>query len=80
MVGMPWGARRIKLEDTYRYTTAYNKAGNIGDYSSLLAIMPDFNVGISILVAGELPPNVGFGLAGMYSLAIITASLGWDTF
>ncbi|KAI0889512.1 beta-lactamase/transpeptidase-like protein [Annulohypoxylon maeteangense] len=63
MVGMPWGARRIKLDDTYRYTTAFNKAGNIGDYSALLAILPDFDIGISILLAGELPGNAGFSLA-----------------
>ncbi|KAF3066495.1 putative beta-lactamase-like 1 [Daldinia childiae] len=63
MVGMPWGARRIKLEDTYRYTTAFNKAGNIGDYSALLAILPDFDIGITILLAGELPGNAGFSLA-----------------
>lgn len=62
---VPWGARRIKLEDTYRYTTAFNKAGNIGDYSALLAILPDFDIGISVLLAGDLPGNAGFGLAGM---------------
>lgn len=82
---MPWGARRINLKDTYRWTTAFNKvsfvprcfehlsltnihfyeAGNIGDYSALLAILPDFGIGITVLVAGELPGNVGFGLAGM---------------
>ncbi|KAI0148331.1 beta-lactamase/transpeptidase-like protein [Hypoxylon sp. NC0597] len=63
MVGMPWGARRINLEDTYRWTTAFNKAGNIGDYSALLAIIPDFDIGISILLAGELPGNAAFSLA-----------------
>ncbi|KAI1799687.1 beta-lactamase/transpeptidase-like protein [Daldinia bambusicola] len=66
MVGMPWGARRIKLEDTYRYTTAFNKAGNIGSYSALLAILPDFDIGFTVLLAGELPGNAGFALAGTY--------------
>ncbi|KAI1090268.1 beta-lactamase/transpeptidase-like protein [Rostrohypoxylon terebratum] len=63
MVGMPWGARRIKLEDTYRYTTAFNKAGNIGDYSALLAILPDFDIGISVLLAGDIPGNAAFSIA-----------------
>ncbi|KAK6953838.1 hypothetical protein Daesc_003800 [Daldinia eschscholtzii] len=73
MVGMPWGARRIKLEDTYRYTTAFNKAGNIGDYSALLAILPDFDIGFTVLVAGELPGNVGFGLADTLGEPILPA-------
>ncbi|KAI0380369.1 beta-lactamase/transpeptidase-like protein [Hypomontagnella monticulosa] len=63
MVGMPWGARRIHLSDTYHYTTAFNKAGNIGDYSALLAIIPDMDIGISILLAGQLPGNAAFGMA-----------------
>ncbi|KAI0134917.1 beta-lactamase/transpeptidase-like protein [Daldinia grandis] len=73
MVGMPWGARRIKLEDTYRYTTAFNKAGNIGDYSALLAILPDFDIGITILLAGELPGNAGFSLADTIGERILPA-------
>ncbi|KAI0844382.1 beta-lactamase/transpeptidase-like protein [Daldinia vernicosa] len=73
MVGMPWGARRIKLEDTYRYTTAFNKAGNIGDYSALLAILPDFDIGITVLLAGELPGNAGFSLADTIGEHILPA-------
>ncbi|KAI1463017.1 beta-lactamase/transpeptidase-like protein [Daldinia caldariorum] len=73
MVGMPWGARRIKLEDTYRYTTAFNKAGNIGDYSALLAILPDFDIGFTVLLAGELPGNAGFGLADTLGEYILPA-------
>ncbi|KAI0012456.1 beta-lactamase/transpeptidase-like protein [Xylariaceae sp. FL0662B] len=63
MVGVPWGARRINLGHEYRHITAFNKAGSIGDYSALLAIIPDFNVGISILLAGDVPGNAGFALA-----------------
>ncbi|KAL7629769.1 hypothetical protein AAE478_001292 [Parahypoxylon ruwenzoriense] len=73
MVGMPWGARRINLEDTYRYTTAFNKAGNIGDYSALLAVLPDFDIGISILLAGELPGNAAFGLADIIGEPLLPA-------
>ncbi|KAI1413840.1 beta-lactamase/transpeptidase-like protein [Hypoxylon sp. FL1857] len=73
MVGMPWGARRINLEDTYRWTTAFNKAGNIGDYSALLAIIPDFDIGISILLAGDLPGNAGFSLADTVGEPILPA-------
>ncbi|KAI1099668.1 beta-lactamase/transpeptidase-like protein [Jackrogersella minutella] len=73
MVGMPWGARRINVGDTYRYTTAFNKAGNIGNYSALLAILPDFDIGISILLAGDLPGNAAFSFADVVGEPIIPA-------
>ncbi|KAI2619152.1 beta-lactamase/transpeptidase-like protein [Hypoxylon sp. NC1633] len=73
LVGMPWGARRINLGDTYRYTTAFNKAGNIGSYSALLAIIPDFDIGISILLAGTLPGNAAFSLADLIGGPILNA-------
>jgi hypothetical protein len=37
----------------YELITAYNKAGTIGSYSSLLALLPEFGIGFSILVAGD---------------------------
>ncbi|KAI1634075.1 beta-lactamase/transpeptidase-like protein [Biscogniauxia mediterranea] len=73
MVSVPWGARRINLGQPYRHVTAYNKAGRIGDYSSLLIIIPDFDIGISILVAGDLPPNSNFGLADVVGEPLLPA-------
>jgi hypothetical protein len=38
-VGVPWGVRRINVAgQPYRWITAFNKAGRISDYSSVLAI------------------------------------------
>ncbi|KAI0173261.1 beta-lactamase/transpeptidase-like protein [Hypoxylon sp. FL1284] len=73
MVGMPWGARRIQIEDTYRWTTAFNKAGSIGDYSALMAILPDFDIGISILSAGDIPGNLDFSLTDIIGDQIVPA-------
>src|SRR6187402_553487 len=55
-VGWPWGLRRIQLhpERPYEIITAFNKAGRIGLYSSLMSLLPDFNIGFTILVAGDL--------------------------
>ncbi|KAI1373289.1 beta-lactamase/transpeptidase-like protein [Hypoxylon crocopeplum] len=75
MVGMPWGARRINLGDTYLYTTAFNKAGNIGDYSALLVIIPDYDIGISILLSGTLPGNAAFGFADIIGEPLLPAVL-----
>ncbi|KAI1075760.1 beta-lactamase/transpeptidase-like protein [Whalleya microplaca] len=73
MVSVPWGARRINLGHKYRHITAYNKAGSIGDYSALLAIIPDFDIGISILLAGEIPGNSGFSLADTIGESLLPA-------
>ncbi|KAI0022493.1 beta-lactamase/transpeptidase-like protein [Xylariomycetidae sp. FL0641] len=62
-VGVPWGARRINLgAQPYRWVTAFNKAGRIGDYSSVMAIIPDLDLGVSVLLAGDLPANANFHL------------------
>jgi len=54
-VGYPWGIRRIIMDPDrpYELITAYNKAGSIGSYSSLLALLPEFGIGFSVLVAGD---------------------------
>lgn len=61
-VGMPWGLRRLRLSsgtNPHRTVTAFTKAGGVGDYSSLLTILPEFDLGITIMVAG---PNTAGGI------------------
>ncbi|KAK8137853.1 hypothetical protein PG984_001233 [Apiospora sp. TS-2023a] len=61
-VGMPWGLRRLKLSsgtNPHRSITAFTKAGGVGDYSSLLTIIPEFDLGITVMVAG---PNTAGGI------------------
>ncbi len=55
-VGWPWGIRRIQLhpDRPYEIITAFNKAGKIGSYSSLISLLPEYDIGFSILVAGDL--------------------------
>ncbi|KAJ3566853.1 hypothetical protein NPX13_g6978 [Xylaria arbuscula] len=73
-VGAPWGARRINVAgQPYRWITAFNKAGRISDYSSVLAIIPDYDIGISVLLAGELPANANFGLLDIVGEVLIPA-------
>ncbi|KAI2468653.1 beta-lactamase/transpeptidase-like protein [Annulohypoxylon bovei var. microspora] len=54
-VGMPWGVRRLPLSDDmpYQFATTFNKAGNLGKYNALLAVIPEFNMGFSVLAAGD---------------------------
>ncbi|GAW23429.1 hypothetical protein ANO14919_129880 [Xylariales sp. No.14919] len=73
-VGAPWGARRINVPgNPYRWITAFNKAGRISDYSSVLAIIPDYDIGISVLLAGELPANANFNLLDIVGEVLIPA-------
>ncbi|KAF2967354.1 hypothetical protein GQX73_g6229 [Xylaria multiplex] len=46
------------INSTYQFATTFNKLGNIGRYSSLLAVIPDFDVGFSMVAAGEMPPSL----------------------
>ncbi|KAI0403775.1 beta-lactamase/transpeptidase-like protein [Xylaria palmicola] len=74
LVGAPWGARRINVAgQPYRWITAFNKAGRISDYSSVLAIIPDYDIGISVLLAGELPGNANFNLLDIIGEVLIPA-------
>ncbi|KAI1100935.1 beta-lactamase/transpeptidase-like protein [Jackrogersella minutella] len=68
-VGMPWGVRQLPLsEDTpYQFATTFNKAGNLGKYMALLAIIPEFDIGFSVLLAGDPPSGLGFNIADTLS-------------
>lgn len=75
-VGYPWGVRRIVLPEANgkRTVDAYNKAGAVGYYSSLLNLLPDWDVGFSILIAGPATPgNMNFDLADVIGGALLPA-------
>jgi hypothetical protein len=73
-VGWPWGLRRIQLhpERPYEIVTAFNKAGRIGSYSSLISLLPEYDIGFSILVAGDLSLS-NWVIADMIGNTIIPA-------
>jgi hypothetical protein len=79
-VGSPWGVRRIIIPyaNGKRVTDAFNKAGRIGHYSALLVLLPDYDIGFSIMIAGaEIPGNTNFNLAdilGGYLVPALEAS------
>ncbi|TLS28289.1 hypothetical protein PpBr36_00018 [Pyricularia pennisetigena] len=76
-VGYPWGVRRINLSRPPGYkrvTDAYNKAGRIGSYAALMALLPDFEAGFSIMVAGNsLVGNPTFSWADTMGGVLIPA-------
>ncbi|KAK3497205.1 beta-lactamase/transpeptidase-like protein [Neurospora hispaniola] len=76
-VGYPWGIRRIVLSSVTngkRVVDAYNKAGRIGYYNSLLNLLPDYGVGFSVLLAGpNLPANANLNLADVLGEQLLPA-------
>lgn len=65
MVGYPWGIRRMMLDpdnQPYDFLTAYIKSGNIGSYSFLIGLMPDYGIGWAVSVAGDKAIS-NFGIA-----------------
>lgn len=53
-VGSPWEIWRTKSRiSDGRVIDLYTKSGSIGAYNSLLVLIPDYNVSISILAAGS---------------------------
>ncbi|KAK0624559.1 beta-lactamase/transpeptidase-like protein [Bombardia bombarda] len=75
-VGYPWGIRRILLpeENGKRTIDAYNKAGRVGYYSSLLNLLPDYDIGFSVLIAGpNIPGNTNFNIADLLGVRLLPA-------
>ena len=56
-IGAPWGIRRIHMNDsfaqTYRYVDTYDKGGSISVWVSFLVLIPDYDVGFILLIAGN---------------------------
>lgn len=53
-VGRPWEIYRAVLDaQNNRVIDVYTKAGNLPGYASMLALIPDFGVGFTIMLAGE---------------------------
>ncbi|KAI0888267.1 beta-lactamase/transpeptidase-like protein [Annulohypoxylon maeteangense] len=68
-IGMPWGVRQLPLSTDmpYQFATTFNKAGTLGKYDALLAIIPDFNIGFSVLAAGDGLSGIAMDMADILS-------------
>jgi hypothetical protein len=75
-VGYPWGVRRVVVPyaNGKRVVDAFNKAGRIGYYASLLVLLPDYDAGFSVLIAGEdIPGNTNFNMADILGAQLVPA-------
>jgi hypothetical protein len=62
------------LENGKHTVDAYNKAGRIEYYSALLNLLPNYDVGFSVVIAGpNIPGNTNFNLADILGAQIVPA-------
>jgi hypothetical protein len=70
-VGAPWEIYSY-MKDS-RVIDLYTKAGDLGSYSSILALSPDHNVGFTILAAGVGTTEAVAGLSDVVANALLPA-------
>jgi hypothetical protein len=70
-VGAPWEIYSFQGND--RVIDLYTKAGDLGAYSSMVALSPDHGVGITILAAGEVTTTLVAALTDMVGQTLIPA-------
>ncbi|KAF2642179.1 beta-lactamase/transpeptidase-like protein [Massarina eburnea CBS 473.64] len=71
-VGAPWGIRRIQLDKTaqpHRTLSVFTKAGTFRRYTSFITLLRDFNLGFTIMMAGQI------SLSNFYGADLIGAAL-----
>ncbi|KAF1850311.1 beta-lactamase/transpeptidase-like protein [Cucurbitaria berberidis CBS 394.84] len=74
-ISAPWGVRRIQLaKDTqpHRSLSIFTKAGTFRKYTSFLTLMRDYNLGFTIMMAGD-PAMSNFMGADLLGAAVIPA-------
>jgi hypothetical protein len=58
----PWEIYRKEIEantiiNAGRIVDTYSKSGDVGAYSTYIGLVPDYNIGMTILAAGDAPGN-----------------------
>lgn len=74
-VSSPWGIRRIQLDrinQPHRTLTVYTKAGTFRRYTAFITLLKDYNLGFTIMMAGN-PPLSNFYGADLLGQSLIPA-------
>jgi hypothetical protein len=74
-VSSPWGIRRIQLDkirQPHRTLTVYTKAGTFKRYTAFITLLKDYNLGFTIMMAGN-PPLSNFYGADLLGQSLIPA-------
>lgn len=70
-VGAPWEI--YQALETNKTTWMYTKSGDLGKYSAYLVLLPDYDAGFTILVAGESASSVSRVLADVAAAVFVPA-------
>lgn len=74
-VSSPWGVRRIQLDrinQPHRTLTVFTKAGTFKRYTAFITLLKDYNLGFTIMMAGN-PPLSNFYGADLLGQSLIPA-------
>ncbi|KAJ4346449.1 uncharacterized protein N0V89_010378 [Didymosphaeria variabile] len=74
-VSSPWGIRRIQLDkinQPHRTLSVYTKAGTFKRYTAFITLLKDYNLGFTIMMAGN-PPLSNFYGADLLGQSLIPA-------
>lgn len=74
-VSSPWGIRRIQLDrinQPHRTLSVYTKAGTFRRYTAFITLLKDYNLGFTIMMAGN-PPLSNFYGADLLGQSLIPA-------
>lgn len=73
-VGRPWEIyRAVTSAENNRVIDIYTKGGNLPGYGSSLSLIPDFDVGIAVMMAGESGSTIGSQILGVITGALLPA-------
>jgi hypothetical protein len=72
-VGAPWEIIRLQTSPNKRVVDLYTKAGDLPGYSSQFVLIPDWNIGFSLLSAGANPTTNNLILANLITDTILAA-------
>jgi hypothetical protein len=71
---MPWEIVRLtNLTRDNRPIDIYTKSGGFGGYSVNMIVIPDYNVGAAVLVAGEQPYDAVLALLDLVTAAMVSS-------
>lgn len=74
-VSAPWGVRRIQLDkinQPHRTLSVFTKAGTFKQYTAFITLIKDYNLGFTIMMAGN-PPLSNFYGADLLGQSLIPA-------
>lgn len=75
-IGMPFGLRRMQIDgprQPHRTVTSFNKGGATRTWSGMVSIIPDWGVGMVVLLSGDIATINTFGVAEFLAQYLVPA-------